>query len=313
MKAALALCVLAAPAVAEVECAALGAVLGELYAQTQAFPVDWSYVTAHEEGVCVFLDIEGRALVEGDDVRPFFADQIVMAAELRVSGAGVERLLSGGLPDAMQAEVKGYYVDLARDAEFYRYTNSVQSAFLATDATLEFSWDAATGIVDVSQFEMILGWGQRVALSFMAEGVDGRSIGSLQSSLPLATVRSAELSLEGRGWFEFYALDALGWRLDMMPDPDVWLNERLAALSAGLDAAPETILPEVSQAALVQMLTDVPHPDGALQIVLTAEPGLGMARFGRFALSGPPETMAEVWPALEGVVIEVLYEPEGGQ
>lgn len=305
---------LGAPALAETDCLSVAGALGALYSETQSGPLEWSYRSEQDGEVCVFLDIEGNVLVQPEGERPFWSDQVVHLESLRVSGEALERLTDGGLPDVLRLEATGYYVGLHPSAEFYRYSSDVQARFLAVDAVLDMSWDKTTGVLDIGQFEMTLGWGQTVEFSVRVDGVDGSSRDALETSLPLASVGAAEVTFEGAGLFEFYVLDWIGWRMELMAEPPAdWLADRVAARQADIDAAPSDVMPDASKMAAIAFLDDLPHPEGSFRVAVTAEPGLGMARFGRFAIAGPPETIADLWPALDGVVIDVEYLPEASE
>lgn len=122
------------------------------------------------------------------------------------------------------------------------------------------------------------------------------------------SIARVQMKLTSTGLFEAYALMPLaGGLLAGSDDPEARVDELKSAAIESVESAPAAQLPRASKDALQALISDLPHPRGTVDYLLTAEPGLGPARFLRLAKDPDVGGLEDIWPLLEGVRIDIGY------
>jgi hypothetical protein len=147
-----------------------------------------------------------------------------------------------------------------------------------------------------------------VSLTARIDGVDASSLGALETSAGSMAVTALDARVTTHGLFEGYLLMPLGnLLLAGAQDPGAELG-RLVALGQGLaDSLPDPPLDAPSRAALKALLGDLPHPSGTVALSLTADPGIGPARFAPVIGTGLPDFPSGLAPLLDGVRVTATY------
>ena len=78
-----------------------------------------------------------------------------------------------------------------------------------------------------------------------------------------------------------------------------------AAMLTMIGDLPGTSFSDASKADLRTLIEELPNPSGDLSLSLRAEPGIGPVRFGGYAITGVPQTLAEAAPLFKGVTVDV--------
>lgn len=278
-------------------CAALWARLGAL-----AGPALSGEVAASPDGWCEARDVRlgetGGAGVAG------------AAEQLRWRGEGLDALAAGtGLPTAVEVEVEGLRtVPMSGDAAF-DWLLAAQGARGGVDGRLSAAWDARTGEARLATLDLDFPGRSAVRASATVTGLDLTSLAAAQVSLGGAGLTALSAEVVTDGLFETYLLLPIGgWALEGSDDPEKTARGLKALLLADIARLPPAIFPDPTRAEAAAFVATLPNPLGTLDLRLAAEPGLGPSRFARFALTGQP-TLAELWPALDGVTVEVAWEP----
>ena len=110
----------------------------------------------------------------------------------------------------------------------------------------------------------------------------------------------------------------MGWQARLLGkvilDLVLWLLLPLALgqlsrplIGAWVGDLPETSVSADSKAALAALVAELPNPSGELVVRVTAKPGIGPVRFGGYAVTGVPATLAEAAPLFQGVTVDVEW------
>ena len=112
--------------------------------------------------------------------------------------------------------------------------------------------------------------------------------------------------ITSHGLFEWYVLMALGPAvLPSEGDMDSAFAGVQVEVKAFVADLPGASFPDESKAALVAFVDQLPNPSGELTLAMRAEPGVGPVRFGGYAVTGVPTSMAEAAPLFQGVTVDV--------
>ena len=258
------------------------------------------------EGWC---RIDGLDLSDGSD----FGLRLTIGT-LRFRGEGLEAFVASGQPPtALEVEITDAvqtvnYPDNPDLAWMLRQ----QMARNGIDLRLSFAWSPETRDLTVDRFEIDFPGPSAVALTAVAGPVDLSSLGAATTSVLGAGLRSLTVDVTTHGLFETFVLPALVGEVlsfDSRESPEDQFAAAQAEATAFLRTLPDTLVDPAGRQALTDMIAALPRPDGRLQLALTAEPGLGAPRFARFAMTGEPESLDELLPALDGVLLTGTWTP----
>jgi hypothetical protein len=292
---------LAGPALAEGEAGLCGQVWARVAEGLSPFGTVRQEAVAQEGDWCVVgrpvLDLDGQYLPEWHMDR------------LRFRGSALPWLVDGSvLPEGLEVAVEGLrLVVQIGNAQFdWLYAAQARANRIAAEASL--AWDPAARVLRLEGLGIDFPGANSLDLRAAVAGVDLSSTGAMQMSATGFALTGAELRIETHGLFEGYLLMPLGAAL--LPyegDMDAAAERLRAGLLALVADLPEASVPPASKAALAALVGELPNPAGVLDLSLRADPGLGPVRFGGYALTGMPATLAEAAPLFQGVVLDASW------
>lgn len=174
------------------------------------------------------------------------------------------------------------------------------------NAEAALAWDAVERVLRLEGLSIDFPSENLVEASAEVMGVDLSSTGAMQMSATGFALTQADLRITTHGLFEWYLLMALGpTLLPLEGDMDAAATAIRTDLVTEVVNLPETSVSASSKDALLALIFELPNPSGDLTLSLRAEPGIGPARVGGYAVTGVPATMAEAAPLFQGVVLDV--------
>jgi hypothetical protein len=150
----------------------------------------------------------------------------------------------------------------------------------------------------------------QIDLTAKANGLDLSSRTQMISSLGWARLTHLDLTFEMEGFFEAYLLMPLGAALlEGADSPDQRVSELKSEAATLIDLLPESSVDGASKSALKDIIADLPHPKGRLELEVVSKQGFGAPNLMSVALNGvgddPAKTLATV---LNGVQITVVWD-----
>lgn len=226
---------------------------------------------------------------------------------LMFRGAALGWITDGStLPEGLEVTVEGLRLVTRTGGDRTDWLLAAQSRANAIDAELSLAWDAAGRVLRLEGLSIDFPDENLVEASARVTGVDLSSEGSMQMSATSFALTEFDARITSHGLFEWYVLMALGpLALPSAGDMDAAAEAIRADLKAGVAVLPGTSFSDASKAALVALIGELPNPSGDLELSLRAVPGIGPVRFGGYAVTGVPETLAEAAPLFQGVVVDV--------
>ncbi len=256
------------------------------------------------EGTCEVLDI-------AIDL-PESSSPDIRADRLRLSGSALGWLQDPATPpERLELAIEGLrFVVQTGDAQLdYLMAAQAQAAPIAAAALLTWSPDSRT--LAVERFEIDFPGANRFSLTLRAKGVDLSSTGAAQMSLASFAVTEMGLAVQSHGLFEGYLLLALGsFLLPLEGDMQAAEARLKAQAAAGIAGLPTAVLGEDSKAALLALVEELPNPSGTLTLTLRSEAGIGPSRLTSYVIRGLPESVADVVPLFDGVVMAAGWTHE---
>lgn len=258
-------------------------------------------VTA-EEGSCVVTDLYLEF--------PGVSRLAISVERIELAASGMEALLSGEAPlQAVSLDLDRLRIRTLTDMPDFDYMLSIQQARNVIDADVSVAWNPETGRLEMDHFEVRFPYDQRLFASFTAENADLSSFMEMEAALTQLEVTDLRLEATTYGLFEAYFAPVLIQGLiGYSDDPEATVRQLQAQGVDALRALPPNLWTVGSREALEALVQDLPMPNGTIEIGVTAEPGIGMARAAPFALMGEPESIADLWPALGGIVVDATYD-----
>jgi hypothetical protein len=226
---------------------------------------------------------------------------------LRFRGSALGWIADGSTaPEGLEVTVEGLRLVVQTGNPQMDWIFAAQARPNRIDAEAAMNWDPAGKRLRLEGLRIDFPGENLLGLSATIEGVDLSSTGAMQMSATSFALTEADLSITTHGLFEWYVLMALGpMVLPHEGDMEAAAREIRADLVAAVGELPETSLSAESKAALGALIGELPNPSGDLTVSVRAEPGFGPVRFGGYAMGGVPETVAEVAPLFQGVMIDV--------
>lgn len=228
---------------------------------------------------------------------------------LRFRGAALGWIAEGaGLPEGLEVAVEGLRLVVETGDARMDWLFAAQARPNGIGAELALAWDPAAKTVRLGGLSIDFPGENLVDLSAVVTGVDLSSQGAMQMSATSFALSEADLRITTHGLFEWYALMPMG-PMVLPPEGD------MAAAAAGIRSdllamvgdLPETSVSADSKAALAALVAELPNPSGELVMRVTAKPGIGPVRFGGYAVTGMPATLAEAAPLFQGVTVDVEW------
>lgn len=226
---------------------------------------------------------------------------------LRFRGAALGWIADGSsLPEGLEIAVEGLRLAVQTGNAQVDWLLAAQARPNGIDAEAALAWDPVAKVLRLERLSLDFPGENRVEASAVVTGVDLSSTGAMQMSLASFALTEAELRVQTHGLFEGYALMALGSAL-LPPegDMDAAAEGLRAEVLAAISDLPGTSFSDASKAALRVLVGELPNPAGDLAVAVKAEPGIGPVRFGGYAVTGVPATVAAAAPVFEGVKVDV--------
>jgi hypothetical protein len=226
---------------------------------------------------------------------------------LRFRGAALGWIADGSsMPEGLEIAVEGLRLAVQTGNAQVDWLLAAQARPNGIDAEAALAWDPVAKVLRLERLSLDFPGENRVEASAVVTGVDLSSTGAMQMSLASFALTEAELRVQTHGLFEGYALMALGSAL-LPPegDMDAAAEGLRAEVLAAISDLPGTSFSDASKAALRVLVGELPNPAGDLAVAVKAEPGIGPVRFGGYAVTGVPATVAAAAPVFEGVKVDV--------
>lgn len=226
---------------------------------------------------------------------------------LRFRGAALGWIADGSsMPEGLEIAVEGLRLAVQTGNAQVDWLVAAQARPNGIDAEAALAWDPVAKVLRLERLSLDFPGENRVEASAVVTGVDLSSTGAMQMSLASFALTEAELRVQTHGLFEGYALMALGSAL-LPPegDMDAAAEGLRAEVLAAISDLPGTSFSDASKAALRVLVGELPNPAGDLAVAVKAEPGIGPVRFGGYAVTGVPATVAAAAPVFEGVKVDV--------
>ena len=226
---------------------------------------------------------------------------------LRFRGAALGWIADGSsMPEGLEIAVEGLRLAVQTGNAQVDWLLAAQARPNGIDAEAALAWDPVAKVLRLERLSLDFPGENRVEASAVVTGVDLSSTGAMQMSLASFALTEAELRVQTHGLFEGYALMALGSAL-LPPegDMDAAAEALRAEVLAAISDLPGTSFSDASKAALRVLVGELPNPAGDLAVAVKAEPGIGPVRFGGYAVTGVPATVAAAAPVFEGVKVDV--------
>ena len=226
---------------------------------------------------------------------------------LRFRGAALGWIADGSsMPEGLEIAVEGLRLAVQTGNAQVDWLLAAQARPNGIDAEAALAWDPVAKVLRLERLSLDFPGENRVDASAVVTGVDLSSTGAMQMSLASFALTEAELRVQTHGLFEGYALMALGSAL-LPPegDMDAAAEGLRAEVLAAISDLPGTSFSDASKAALRALVGELPNPAGDLAVAVKAEPGIGPVRFGGYAVTGVPATVAAAAPVFEGVKVDV--------
>uniref|UniRef100_UPI0035AFD86F hypothetical protein n=1 Tax=Tabrizicola sp. TaxID=2005166 RepID=UPI0035AFD86F len=210
------------------------------------------------------------------------------------------------MPEGLEIAVEGLRLAVQTGNAQVDWLLAAQARPNGIDAEAALAWDPVAKVLRLERLSLDFPGENRVEASAVVTGVDLSSTGAMQMSLASFALTEAELRVQTHGLFEGYALMALGSAL-LPPegDMDAAAEGLRAEVLAAISDLPGTSFSDASKAALRVLVGELPNPAGDLAVAVKAEPGIGPVRFGGYAVTGVPATVAAAAPVFEGVKVDV--------
>ena len=208
------------------------------------------------------------------------------------------------MPDQLKMKLSGVRVMSApeRDPAWVFLANE-GTAGRKFDATLAFSFQSATGALDITSASLDFHNGNTASLTAQLRGISATQPKNPELAVLTMLVDDLMVSIHGSRGRENPAM-ALGMAalLGKIPDGDIeafkvkatpYIANELAAVLSGGDIS-----------ALQKLVSDLPRPEGGVLLHLNAAGGFPILRLGLLAKGNKPAQ------ALEGVSVEFGYGPD---
>lgn len=226
---------------------------------------------------------------------------------LKFRGSALGWIANGStLPEGLEIVVEGLRLVVQTGNPQMDWLFAAQSRPNAIDAEMSLAWDPSGRVLRLEGLSIDFPGENLVEASATVTGVDLSSTGAMQMSATSFALTEFDARITTHGLFEWYVLMPFGPSL--LPyegDMDVAAEAIRAEMLAGVRDLPGTSVSEASKAALAALIGELPNPSGELDLSLRAEPGLGPWRFGGYAVTGMPATLAEAASLFQGVTLDV--------
>ena len=228
---------------------------------------------------------------------------------LKFRGAALGWIVDGStLPEGLEVVVEGLRLVVQTGNPQMDWLFAAQSRPNAIDAELSLAWEASAKALRLEGLSIDFPGENLVEASGAVTGVDLSSTGAMQMSLTRFALTEFDARITMHGLFEWYVLMPMG--PNVLPyDGD--MDAAAAAIRADLLALtrslPGASVSDNSKTALAALIAELPNPSGDLGLSLRAEPGIGPARFGGYAVAGLPNTLAEAGPLFQGVTLDIAW------
>lgn len=226
---------------------------------------------------------------------------------LRFQGSALGWIADGSSqPEGLEVVVDGLRLVVQTGNAQMDWLFAAQSRPNAIDAEMSLAWDPMAKVLRLEGLSVDFPGENLVEASATVTGVDLSSTGAMQMSATGFALTEFDARITMHGLFEWYVLMALG---PVVLPPEGDMDAAFAGVQSEVKAfvadLPGSSFPEESKAALVAFVDDLPNPSGELTLGLRAEPGLGPVRFGGYAVTGVPTSIAEAAPLFQGVTVDV--------
>jgi hypothetical protein len=268
-----------------------------------------------DEGIAAVGSVSGTVRQDGDWC---LAEGVVLDVagqylpdwhidRLRFRGSVLGWIADGStLPEGLEIAVEGLRLVVQTGNAQMDWLFAAQARPNAIQAEAALAWDPMGKVVRLEGLSVDFPGENLLDLSATVRGVDLSSTGAMQMSATSFALTEADLRITMHGLFEWYVLMALGpMVLPSEGDMEAAAAGIRADLIAMVGELPETSVSPESKAALGALIAELPNPAGDLELALRASPGIGPVRFGGYAITGVPETLAEAAPLFDGVVLDI--------
>lgn len=228
---------------------------------------------------------------------------------LRLRGAALGWIADGSTPpEGLEIGVERLRLIVQTGNPQMDWLFAAQARPNSIDAEAALAWDPATRILRLEGASIDFPGENLVEISATVTGVDLSSTGAMQMSATSFALTELDARITTHGLFEGYVLMPFGPELlpyegDMEAAAEAIRQDMVAAVRD----LPESSVSGASKAALTALIGALPNPSGDLELSLRAAPGIGPVRFGGYAVTGVPATLAEAAPLFEGVTLDVAW------
>ena len=255
--------------------------------------------TVAADGRCTALDV----VLYQDETQTLRADRVYWRLE------GADRWIEDGLPPTrIEISAEGIWPEFKTGDVVLDYLLRVQNKRSGISAELVVEWDEDEDDLLLEAAFLDFGPLGYIDASAKVTGVDLGSRFALRASALIGKLTELDIKVQSTGLFENYALLPLG-TLVLRGEAD---PARAAAIIKAhriddIRALESRALSEESKDALVELVEELPNPDGILEISLRSEDGLGARSLGPAFLTGKLATFSDAINALSDSDIAINW------
>jgi hypothetical protein len=230
---------------------------------------------------------------------------------LKVRGAALGWIVDGStLPEGLEIVAEGLRLVVQTGNPRMDWLIAAQSRPNRIDAKAALAWNPAGRVLQLETLSLDFPGENLIEARATLTGVDLSSTGAAQMSATSFALTAFDAQITTHGLFEGYLLMALGpVVLPSEGDMDAAFAGMQAEAKAFVADLPGSSFPDATKAAVSALIEDLPNPAGELTVGLRAEPGIGPVRLAPWVMTGVPDTLAEAAGVLEGVTVDVGWNP----
>lgn len=226
---------------------------------------------------------------------------------LRMRGAALGWIADGSTqPEGLEIGVEGLRLIVQSGNPQLDWLFAAQARPNSINGEAALAWDPGSRVLRLEGLSIDFPGENLVEASGQLTGVDLSSTGAMQMSATSFALTEFDARITTHGLFEWYVLMPFGSSvLPYEGDMDAAAEAIRRDLLTGVAALPVTSVSADSKAALGALIGELPNPSGDLVLSLRAVPGIGPVRFGGYAVTGMPATLAEAARLFQGITLDV--------
>lgn len=178
------------------------------------------------------------------------------------------------------------------------------------DGTLSARWDLDEGRLALDTLSLDFPGDNAVALSFVVGGFTSEMMAGQVGDLAALSLTRMTVDVENTGFADGLILGyMLGAMTGVPGPPESIVAATRAEVAAMVEALPVSIFDADSKAALGRLIDEAPVPWGRATLAIAANPALPLSRFPGLGLAPDPLDPDDLTDALDGVTVEIRYQP----